>query len=129
MTLDGTTSAFTTLTNSQPTGLILGNNYFFADVASGSIGTLASDSYTSWVNNTALGNVVEWMAVTFTGLAAGIYAYDLAGLTSANWTNINSLATNWSGTLVIPGSAVNGVPESGVLAWVGLAWLGYEQAP
>lgn len=121
----GAIQNFTTVVTTIPAGLIAGTNYFYAD-AQGSTqwGTLASDSYNSATNNVGLGPVVNWQGATFTGLAAGLYTYQLSGMTSANWTNINSFANNWTGTLFIPRQSVATVPEPGTLALFGLGLLG-----
>jgi hypothetical protein len=47
-------------------------------------------------------------AATFYGLTAGIYTYQLSGMTSANWNNVNSFQDNWTGTIVIPNSSIAG---------------------
>lgn len=116
---------FTTVLLAKPAGLVDGVNNFYANAVPATYGTLPSDSYTQATNNVGLGPVVNWMAATFTGLTAGVYTYQLTGLTSANWTNINSFDTNWRGTLVIPETSV-GVPEpaSLILFGVGLAAMG-----
>ena len=67
------TSNFTQVVTTQPTGLVAGDNYFYADAAGGSQwGTLASDSYHSALNNVGLGPAVNWQGALFTGLTAGI---------------------------------------------------------
>lgn len=124
----GAIQSFTTLVTTIPTGLIAGTNYFFADAVGGSQwGTLAADSFNSPTNTVGIGPVVEWQGATFTGLAAGTYTYQLAGMTSANWTNINSFTNNWTGTLFIPKASVS-VPEPGSLALFGLGLLGLGMA-
>lgn len=124
----GAIQAFTTLVNTIPTGLIAGTNYFFADAVPGNFGTLPSDSYSSATNTVGLGPVVDWQGATFTGLAAGTYTYQLSGMTSANWNNINSFQANWTGTLFIPRQSVTTVPEPGSLALFGLGLLGIGMA-
>ena len=135
----GTPSAivpFTSVVTVKPTDLIDGVNNFYADAhGSGQWGTLPSDSYTSPTNLVGLGPVVNWQQATFTGLAPGVYTYQLSGMTSANWNNINSSQNNWTGTIVIS-EAVAGVPEPasitlcGIMAVGGLAcgWRRRKQA-
>lgn len=114
--------AFSSYTNTKPSALVDGVNNFYADAhGSGAWGTMASNSYSSATNLVGLGPVVDWQQVTFTGLTAGTYTYQLSGMTSANWTNINSFENNWTGTIVISSAVVNGLPEPGTLALVGLA--------
>lgn len=116
---------FTSFTNTKPIALVDGVNNFYADAhGSTAWGTLPSNSYTSATNLVDLGDVVDWQEVTFTGLVAGLYTYQLAGMTSANWTNVNSFENNWSGTILITESVVNPTPEPGSLALAGLALAG-----
>ncbi len=129
ITLNGVTKAFDQLVNALPTGLILGNNYFFADAhGSGNWGNLASNSFTSTSNLVGLGSVVAWQGATFTGLAVGTYGYDITGMASQWWNNINSFAANWSGSVVISQASVS-TPEPAMLALLGLglAGLGFSR--
>lgn len=115
------TQNFTSVLLAKPAGLIDGTNNFYAD-AVGFGNNLPSNSFNQSTNTVGLGPVVEWMAASFTGLTAGVYTYQLAGLTSVNWTNVNSDASNWTGTLVIPETSISGVPDAGsTLAMLGLA--------
>ena len=111
----------------KPGALVDGVNNFYADAVSGNYGSLAADSYNQATNTVGLGPVTNWQELTFAGLTAGIYTYQLTGMTSANWTNINSLSNNWTGTVVISG-ATAGVPEPGSLALAGLALVGLVAA-
>ena len=116
------------LLTTKPTGLVDGDNNFYADANGGSTpyGSIAADSYNQATNTVGLGPVVNWQGATFTGLAAGVYTYQITGMTSQNWNNVNSFDANWTGTLIIPGTSV-GVPEPGILALlgIGLAGLGF----
>jgi hypothetical protein len=70
--------------------------------------------------------ITNWQTATFTGLTAGTYTYTISGMTAVNWANWDTGAANWTGTLVIPGSSVTGVPDSGssfVLLGLALAGL------
>ena len=107
-------SSFSSVLLSSPAGLTDGVNNFYAEATPALYGGLPSDSFTSPTNVSGLGPVVNWMTATFTGLSAGSFTYQLSGLTSANWENINSFQTNWTGTVVIPQQTVTGqVPEGG----------------
>ena len=119
----GATQAFSMLVTTQPAGLTAGDNYFYANATPAQWGLLASDSYTSATNVSGLGPVVNWQGATFTGLTAGLYTYQLSGMTSANWNNIHSFQDNGRGTLLIPESSVVGVPEPGTLALMALGLL------
>jgi hypothetical protein len=109
----GTPSAivpFSSVVTTKPIGLIDGVNNFYADAVPATWGALSSDSFHQPTNTVGLGPVVNWQQATFTGLAPGAYTYQLSGMTSANWNNINSFQDNWTGTIVIS-AEVAGVPE------------------
>ena len=117
--------AFSSVTTTMPGGLIDGVNNFYANCVGFNCGV--SDNFTSSTNISGLGAAAHWQEVTFAGLAAGVYTYQLAGMTSINWTNVSSGEDNWRGTFVI--SAVTaGVPEPGSLALAGLALAGLAAA-
>ena len=111
----GALTAFTSVTMTKPIGLIDGVNNFYAN------GLGIADGYTSLVD--PFPPVANWQELTFTGLSAGTYTYQLSGMTSANWSNWNTSTNNWSGTLIISGQTA-GVPEPTSLALAGLALFG-----
>jgi hypothetical protein len=85
-------------------------------------------AFNQTANNTPLA-VTRWQGVTFSGLAAGTYAYAITGMLSVNWADWNSNTSNWQGSLVIPrSSVVTTVPEPGTLALFGLGMLGIGMA-
>lgn len=116
---------FTSVTTTKPIALVDGVNNFYADAVPATWGTLAADSFNQPTDTTGLAPVVNWQELIFTGLTAGTYTYQLSGMTSANWTNLNSFTNNWTGTIVISGTtAGTAVPEPGSLALAGLALTG-----
>ena len=119
--------AFSSVTSIKPGALIDGVNNFYADATPATFGTLAANSYHQATNTVGLGPVINWQELTFTGLTAGVYTYQLSGMTAANWNNVNSFDANWTGTIVISGTTA-GVPEPGSLALAGLALVGLAAA-
>ncbi len=119
--------SFASVTTIKPVGLIDGTNNFYADAVPATWGALPADSFNSATNTVGLGPVVNWQELTFTGLTAGTYTYQLSGMNSANWENVNSFTNNWTGTLTISGDTV-GIPEPGTLALAGLGLVGLAAA-
>src|SRR5687767_3202424 len=80
---------FSAVLLSAPAGLIDGVNNFYSDTNGTTVpyGSLPSDSFHQPANTVGLGPVVNWMSATFTGLAAGLYTYQITGMTAANWNN------------------------------------------
>jgi hypothetical protein len=117
--------SFSSVLTDKPLYLSDGVNNFYADATSGTYGTLSADSFNQETNTVGLGPVTDWMVASFTGLTAGIYTYQLTGMTSQNWTNINSFTDNWTGTLEIPEESVSvAVSEPGMPAILGLGLVG-----
>ena len=114
------------LLTTKPSGLIDGNNNFFADCGSSSGCTSDPDSYSQSTNGTGQ-TTVNWQGATFSGLNAGLYTYALSGMTAANWNNWNSFDANWNGTLVISGTSVgvSGVPVPAAVWLFGTALIGF----
>lgn len=121
LTLNGVTKAFDMVSDSLPTGLTEGSNYFYADTVSG-----AQGDYDAPTNLTCC-SVTRWQGVTFTGLAAGDYAYSISGMFSVDWADWNSDEANWRGMVNIPTSSA-GVPEPTSMALFGLGMLGLAGA-
>jgi len=113
ITLNSVTQLFTQLVTSLPAGLVAGSTYFYADATPATWGSLPPGSFHSPTNISGLGNVVAWQGATFTGLSAGIYPYQIAGMFSATWNDINSFEPNWAGSVVITQEAIGpvAVPE------------------
>lgn len=115
LTLNSVTQAFNLVSNSLPAGLVVGSNYFYAS------GTSTPGEYNQAVNTTGLAET-RWQGVTFTGLSAGTYTYQITGMNTVNFSDWNSSTPNWTGQLVIPESSVNAaVPEPATIWLVGLA--------
>ena len=86
-----------------------------------------ADNFSSSTNISGLGALIEWQELTFAGLAAGVYTYQLSGMNSASWTNVSSGSNNWTGTFTVSGTTA-GVPEPGSMALAGLALFGVAVA-
>lgn len=114
LTMGGNTYAFNLLAASLPSGLVLGDNNFYAS-GSGTVG-----EYNSLVNPCCA--VTRWQGVTVTGLSAGFQSYTVSGMNTVDYSDWNSSTPNWSGRIFIPGSSV-GVPEPTSVALVGLSLL------
>lgn len=117
LTIGGNTYAFNLLSAALPTGLVAGDNYFYAGAASGNGGDFDQNA-----NNTGT-IVTRWQGVTVTGLSAGFQPYSITGMNSVNFADWNTLTNNWRGTVFIPGSSVGTVPEPTSLALVALSLL------
>jgi hypothetical protein len=120
LTIGGSTVAFNLLTTGMPAGLVLGTNYFFAPYSGGAQGQY--DQPTNTMSGTGA-EPTQWQGVTVTGLSAGLQAYSITGMTTAQWADWSSGQSNWTGSVFIPGSSVN-VPEPTTFALAGLALLG-----
>lgn len=113
--------SFMDLVTVKPGDLIDGTNNFFASASPNSDPSSTFDELTNVTGSTA----VRWQSVTFTGLTAGDYTYQISGMNSDIWNDWNSLTANWEGQLTITGEAVVGVlPEPGTLAVLGLGLAG-----
>ena len=117
--------AFSSVTSVKPVGLIDGVNNFYANCAGFNCGL--ADNFSSSTNISGLGALIEWQELTFAGLAAGVYTYQLSGMNSVNWTNVSSGSNNWTGTFTVSGTTA-GVPEPGSMALAGLALFGVAVA-
>ncbi len=107
--------AFSSVTTTKPVGLIDGVNNFYADSTSSTWGTLPANSYNSPTDTTGIGPVVNWQQLTFVGLTPGLYTYQLTGMTSQNWENLNSFTNNWTGTFLVSGvTAGTSTPDGGL---------------
>jgi hypothetical protein len=120
---------FASVTTTKPAGLIDGVNNFYADATPAQWGTLPADSFTSasYAHNLgSLGPVVNWQELTFTGLTTGLYTYQLSGMTSQNWENLNSFQNNWTGTFFVSGATAGNVPDGGLTAlMLGASLVGF----
>ena len=117
--------AFSSVTSVMPVGLIDGVNNFYANCVGFNCGL--ADNFSSSTNISGLGAVTNWQELTFAGLAAGVYTYQLSGMNSVNWTNVSSGTNNWTGTFTVSGTTA-GVPEPGSMALAGLALFGVAVA-
>ena len=117
--------AFSSVTSVKPVGLIDGVNNFYANCVGFNCGL--ADNFSSSTNISGLGALIEWQELTFAGLAAGVYTYQLSGMNSVNWTNVSSGSNNWTGTFTVSGTTA-GVPEPGSMALAGLALFGVAVA-
>ncbi|MEH6814842.1 MAG: PEP-CTERM sorting domain-containing protein, partial [Motiliproteus sp.] len=122
----GDTQAFNTFSVTQPVGLALGSNLFYAPQSGGATGQF--DQPTDTISGLP---IISWQGVTFTGITAGDHAYSITGMNTVNWSDWNSSTPNWTGSLNIPTSSVGDptVPEPGTLALLalGLAGIGFRK--
>ncbi|MDP3070308.1 MAG: VPDSG-CTERM sorting domain-containing protein [Opitutaceae bacterium] len=110
--------AFNQLFAVQPAQLIDGTNNFYAPNSGG-----AQGQYNQTVNNTL--TVTRWQGATFTGLAAGVYTYQITGMNTVDYSDWNTSQPNWTGTLTISGATAGGVPDGGSAVFLmGLSILG-----
>lgn len=119
-----TTNPFTILTadGAKPAGLVDGVTNFFAPT-----GTVGSTLPLVGVDPNLFGGVNHWQGATFTGLSAGDYQFNWTPIpgASAEWSLLN---VNMDGIFNLGGAVVNGTPEPGSLALVGLAMFGLAAA-
>ena len=73
--------SFADLVTAKPGDLIDGTNNFFASASAGSDPGSAFDQVLNATGQTD----VRWQSVTFTGLTAGDYTYQISGMNSAIW--------------------------------------------
>ncbi|NDW14041.1 PEP-CTERM sorting domain-containing protein [Alteromonas genovensis] len=131
ITINGSTTAFTgmamTAAGAFPDpSLVVGDNLFWASASGdfdGSDSTWLVSNYGS-----TLAAVTHWQSALVTGLStAGLYDYTISGMFTANWENIMTFESNWTGSLLVAGSSVtppSSVNEPGTLALVAMSLFG-----
>lgn len=123
-----TTLAFNILTAAgvgfKPAGLVDGVTNFFVDGLTN--GPLVNSEASFNAACPACGPVQHWQGVTFSGLSAGDYQFTWVPQVNptAEWTPLS----NMDGIFTLSGAVVNGTPEPGSLALVGLAMFGLAAA-
>jgi hypothetical protein len=122
LTIDGTTKAFDLFQGNGgiPTGLIAGTNMFYA---TDSCCNSPAGSFNNTLNGTGQ-TLNAWQGVTFSGLSAGTFTYNISGMNSASWKDWSSNTNNWTGQVTISDATVESVPEPGSLALIFLGLAG-----